>query len=362
MKVRTIQTEEPRLEQWRLLSRYSYEPNIARFFGSRGATAPTPSLTEYIAGSIRQAEAYFVAATDAPLDIQPLLLYYGAANLLAGAGAMLAAGKLPIKNHGMTLQQSSSGGGRIADLEILPVSPTAGALQLFTNVFSPGTVFLSGVPWTLEEVLGSIPDLKEHFVECFPQARTYALAVELVRREELTFERIALDQFAPAPDPREPLERVPGISRAYIRPDFPGGRYVILRRKLGAAEIGSHSLSGGKWLHMAHEKGGKLVEPGQLVLMLMGLYALGHLSRYFPEQWNPFVRTDQTGERMVVERFLQITLRYVPNLVLNALSGERIQFVYPVSGEPSVEAPAGYEELKKLIRRECEAVLREKTV
>src|SRR5437016_9004833 len=156
MKVRTIQTEEPRLEQWRLLSRYSYEPNIARLFALRGATAPTQSLTEYIAGSIRQGEAYFVAAARAPLDIQPLLLYYGAANLLAGAGAMLAAGKLPIKNHGMSLRQSSSGGERIADLEILPVGPTHGALQLFASVFSPGTVFAAGVPWTVEEVLASI--------------------------------------------------------------------------------------------------------------------------------------------------------------------------------------------------------------
>jgi len=113
---------------------------------------------------------------------------------------------------------------------------------------------------------------------------------------------------------------------------------------------------------LAHDKAGRLVEPGQLILMLMGLYALGHLSRYFPEQWNPFVRMDPTGERMVVERFLQIALRYIPNLVLNALSSERIQFVYPVSAEPKVEIPAGEEELKRLIRRETEALLRERTV
>jgi len=363
MKVRAIQTEEPRLEQWRLLSRYSYEPNIARFFASHGAPPPTEPLAEYIAGCIRQGEAYFTAATNAPLDIQPLLLYYGAANLLAGAGAMLGGRTLPIAGHGMNLRQSPAGGTRIADLEVVPVGTTSGALQLFTNVFSSGTTFPPGVPWTVEEVLGSIPDLKEHFVECFPNARTYVLAVELLRKENVTFERIALRQFAPDPDPRKALERVPSLSRAYIRPEFPaGGDYVILRRKLGAEEVGSHSLSGGKWLHLAHDKAGRLVEPGQLILMLMGLYALGHLSRYFPEQWNPFVRMDPTGERMVVERFLQIALRYIPNLVLNALSSERIQFVYPVSAEPKVEIPAGEEELKRLIRRETEALLRERTV
>jgi hypothetical protein len=362
MNARTIQTEEPRLEQWRLLSRYAYEPNISRFFAARQAPAPSSALAEYIAGCIRQAEAYFSSAVPAPLDIQALLLYYGASNLLAGAGAMIEGRKLPIRTHGMKLREGASGGTRIADLEILPVAPQTGALQLFANVFFPSVVVPAGLPWTVEEVLGSIPDLKEHFLECFPRAGTYAVQVEVLRKDGITFERIALDQFSPGTDPRQALGRIPNFSRAYIRPEFPGGNYIILRRKLGTEEIGSHSLGGGKWLHLAHDKGGKQVEPGQLVLMLMGLFALGHLSRYFPEQWNPFVRSDQTGERIVVERFLQICLRYLPNLVLNTLSNTQVQFVYPVSGEPKVESPAGGEELETLVRREIETVLKEKTV
>jgi hypothetical protein len=65
------------------------------------------------------------------------------------------------------------------------------------------------------------------------------------------------------------------------------------------------------------------------MVLLMSLYALGYISRYRPELWNPFVRNDATGERMVVERLLSIALRYTPNLVLNVIYNERLSFVPP---------------------------------
>jgi hypothetical protein len=59
----------------------------------------------------------------------------------------------------------------------------------------------------------------------------------------------------------------------------------------------------------------------------MGLFAFGYLSRYYPERWNPFVRSDETGEKLVIEGFLLICQRYLPNLVLNLIYGERVQFI-----------------------------------
>ncbi len=361
MKTRVVQTEEPHLEQWRLLSRYSYERNIARFLTSRLGSSPTPDVPEYVAGCMRQASAYFQAAASAPLDIQPLLLYYGVTNLLAGAGAMLTGQKLPITTHGMALQQPASSGNRIADLEIVPSAAGGSGLFLFARTFADGVALPAGVPWTVGEILGSIPDLKERFLECFPGEMTYTLAVEVLRREGLVVERVALNEFTAGVAPLDWLRRVPGLTDAYIRPAL-GPNYVVLRRKVGADEIGSRSLGGNKWLHIAHEKRRLMVEPGQLVLMLMGLYALGHISRYFPEQWNPFVRADETGERVLVERFLEIVLRFIPNLVLNAILGEQVQFVYPVSTGAGADAPLSEEEIKSVVRQEIDDALKDKTV
>ena len=64
----------------------------------------------------------------------------------------------------------------------------------------------------------------------------------------------------------------------------------------------------------------------------MGLFALGTLSRYHPSFWNPFVTRDSTGEKLIVEKFISVARRQIPNLVLNLLEGEQISFVYQTGG------------------------------
>jgi hypothetical protein len=70
--------------------------------------------------------------------------------------------------------------------------------------------------------------------------------------------------------------------------------------------------------------------------MLMALYALGQVSRYNPALWHPFVRTDATGERLLIERFLTLATRWLPNLVLSAVTKKWTRFttvaVQPVRG------------------------------
>ncbi len=62
-------------------------------------------------------------------------------------------------------------------------------------------------------------------------------------------------------------------------------------------------------------------------MAFIALYALSMLSRYYPPIWNQFVRNDITGEKLVVERFLDICEWLIPNLVLELLKGERVIFV-----------------------------------
>jgi hypothetical protein len=64
----------------------------------------------------------------------------------------------------------------------------------------------------------------------------------------------------------------------------------------------------------------------------MGLYILGFLPRYRPELWNPFVQRDATGEKLIIEKFIDICKRYFPQLVLEFLVGSRIQFVNETDG------------------------------
>jgi len=86
-----------------MLKRFSYEPNIHRFWNERNLL-DNDDAAKLIAGCIRQGFAYFDAASNAPLDISPLLYYYGYNNLLIGAATLKKAQKLEIANHGMRLQ------------------------------------------------------------------------------------------------------------------------------------------------------------------------------------------------------------------------------------------------------------------
>ena len=247
----------------------------------------------------------------------------------------------PVKNHGMRLQAPKAEKSRIADVSILPFDPQFGALQHFCNVFSGGCPVAAHGLWSVEEVLGSVPDLRRDFENCYEGALPYTIPVELAVRivnyrtekgekKRITFERINTQDMARFGNPVETICSVKGFQDAYLFPqESKGQRPIILHRKRKAEEIGFYSIYGQKFLELPHLKNGQRLSPHQLIIMYMGLFALGYISRYHPELWNPFVRSDTTGERLVIEKFLALCQRYVPNLVLNLISKARIEFVHP---------------------------------
>ena len=321
-----INSENATKDEWKLLAQYAYPTNIVRYLLQHGFS-DSGSLVEYIAGCFRQSEAYFSAAASSPIDISPLLQYYGAATLLAGASALVQGGQLPIVEHGMTLNATNI--RRIADAQIIPRGN--GALQQFAGIFSPGCLFANGEPWTMEEVLGSIPDLIQDFESCYQQAVPYTIPMEIVRRDRGLLERIAIEELRRFKTPEDALTNVESLAQSYLIPESTN-QYLILRRKIGSPEIGTYSLFNQKHLQIAHSKKGQKVTPSQVINMFMGMFSLGFLSRYHPEFWNPFVRGDETGELLLVERFFTVCQRYFPNLVLNEIQESRIQFVNQTKG------------------------------
>ena len=347
MDVLHIATENPEIEQWRLLSQFTYPANISKHLHSHGFKPLENDTVEFIAGSIRQGEAYF-AAESAPLDILPLLLYYGAANLLAGAYAMMSNVRPPIKNHGMTILDTVA--SRIADVQISPRNPKDGALQQFCNMFSGGCNLAGGGTWTTGELLGSIPDLKPDFESHYQDLPYYTVPVEIIYTRQRVLERILNDELGRYPKPEDALALVPGLSRAFLTPQYKP-KYVILHRRIGGEELGAYSLSGRKYLQLGHLKNGQLRAPHQLILMYIALYSLGFLPRYRPELWNPFVRSDTTGEKLIIEKFLSVCQRYLPNLVLNFIYNKRIRFVNETEGVLNLSATVTEREMQDILRQ-----------
>ena len=68
MNVKAIPTDNPKADQWKLLAQFAYPTNISGYFRKNGLT-DTAEVVNFIAGCMRQSEAYFAAAEAAPLDI-----------------------------------------------------------------------------------------------------------------------------------------------------------------------------------------------------------------------------------------------------------------------------------------------------
>jgi len=324
VSITRIVTENPKDEQWRRLSQFTYETNIRTFLAARGHYTVSGDAVAFIAGSIQHGRAYFSAAETAPLDIGPLLVYYGATNILAGAATMLAGSRPGIRTHGMKLRVPST--QLLADAEISPFDPNHGALRLLGSIYSPGCPLIQSGVWTLDEILASIPDVHAEYMNQY-SGTPYTIPMEIVPQKRGVLERtrrVNVDRYNSID---EMLNRIEGLKTAYLAPQHEQGMdYVIFYRKPRGPDIGEYSISGQKHLQIVHVKQNHDLNPSQIMLMFMGLFALGILSRYHPERWTPFVRNDLTGERLVIEKFIDVCLRYLPNLVLNMLTGERLQF------------------------------------
>lgn len=353
-----IQTEDPQADTWRRIARFNYPENVVRFLAAHGRSATVDGLIDFVAGCFRQAEAYFAAAKNAPLDIAPLLSYYGATSLLSGAGALLTGAIPPTKRHGMLI--GNGAGSRIADTLVIPENMVGSGLRYFCAVFSGGHELGGGAKWqwTVEEILASIPDLRPDFESCYQGSEPYTMQVVVVQKDRNRVERVYQSELAKHPNPANVFDRILDLKSAYLPIDaFDSSDYLSLHPRHGGDDIGVYTTLGQKHLPLAHPKATKLVSPDQIILMLMGMFALGYLSRYQPQKWNPFVRRDETGERLVVEQFLAICQRYFPNLVLNRIEGRRLQFVHEIEKPVdlrSVLTEKDKAEIKKLVHQMIE--------
>jgi hypothetical protein len=345
-----IFSEDIDSEQWQRLLRFSYAENIGRYLASRNPDPANLDLVEYIAGCVTQAYEYFSAAKTVTLNTAPLLYYYGVINLLSAVCALLEGSRPDIQGHGLELDTGGTS-SRIADLAITLWWREHGAFRKFCSTLDQSVTMEGGQPWSLMEILGSIPELKADFEQCYPDAQPHVIPVETVRLEELHLVRIALEDVDRFEDKGEMLGRVANLEGAYL-PAMPTQTHLVLRPRLRAENLGVYSISGQKFLPLAHIKGTHSITLPTILYCFLGLYGLGFLSRYAPEIWTPFVRGDRSGERDMVLRFIRTSARIVPNLALNELYQKRLCFVNRPQGSVDLSERITSKKIREIMRSE----------
>jgi len=360
-----IFTEDPNHEQWQMLSNFMYPANVERFFEESGTENHDKQLLELVSNSILQAQEYFYAASVVSLNISPLLLYYGTINLMFSASVLMLKRNVEIKNHGIKVELDGNSLNRLADIEITPYFSTQdGGLFQFCTAFCPEHNVLhygSQSRWTLLEILGSIPELKRDFEDCY-NTQSHIIPIQVVKSQKDYVERVDKSEFRDL-DIISDLKKIVNFDKNYFNPrltsDYVNYPYVILRRKIGGEQLTEYSVFGQAFLQRSHAKQSHLISLPNIIYMYMGLFTLSYLSRYKPAIWSSFVKSDSTGEKRVIEKFLKICKRALPNFILNSIYSVNFCFVNEIIEPLDLSRELTEERVRELFREELKKFRKE---
>lgn len=313
-------SENPEEDIWLNLRRYSFANNIHNYYKST-TVEPSNDLIEVVSGSILQAYEYFQASKIATIQTAPLLLYYGATNLLFGASCLLRGEILNVKGHGMQLVNQDNLKQNILENEIRLVDPRSGGFNIYLNSITQKEIPTNST-WSIVELLGSIPEIYKEFVEMADISFLHLIPLERVISDEEDIYR-SNSKILSDSEVVEKIGNVIGFKDNYLPISKNRKKQVIFRTKLNKENLVKHSYFNEGYLSVGHEKEGQLFDWDSLFYEYMALYGLATICRYHPQIWTPFVRMDNSGEVDFIEKFLITVRRYFPNVILDKLQKTR---------------------------------------
>lgn len=354
---RNIFTESPEDDLWRELLQYSYRANVSRYLKEHSLDEDEDTINTII-GAFLQANEYFKASKSANLQISPLLLYYGATNLLMGLTSLIKGKRPEIKNHGMTAKDSTIN-TYIAEASVVFGDPNTGGIHQFARILGFEKDLTKYGEWKMMEFLSSIVEIDQDYRKCYAKEYGSTFLLDLFNTPTGAIERLYICE-----DKRETvcaaLKNVEGFEKNYlplqIGHERESGRdYLILRKKMAGKDIKMISFSRQPYLQAGITKNGKLITLPPLFNMYAALFIMGSLCRYHPEKWGPFVLNDETGERLLFEKFLYLSRRIIPNIVLNLLCNEDVVYDTQKYSINEKIKHVGEHEIKELIQKELYA-------
>lgn len=326
--MKTIFSENPENDLWRELLQYTYEANIKRYFEKNKIDADD-TVVSYIIGSFLQAFEYYKASRDANLQIAPLLLYYGSSNLLYGMVSLISGKINSINNHGMNIIIPEEM-NFISDVQIKFNNPKNGGVHVFAKAFGFEKNLTEFGTWNLNEFFDSIAEISQDYLQCYGLSVGRIAMIDVFNTPDGKVEKIYVSN-----DNKEDIHKllldVERFESNYLKVVFAkdnltGKEAFVLRHKLNSHNITEQSYSGQPYFRSSHVKNGKRITIPTLLNMYISLFALSSLCRYFPEKWSPFILNDNSGEKLLIEKLLYYSRRMIPNLVLNKINDEEIQY------------------------------------
>lgn len=356
MKNKQIISENPKAEIWGYFSKFSYEANVRKHLVKVNDTEKIDeTLITKVTGAIQQAINYFEQAENASLYIKPLLLYYGSTNLYYAICILKTGRPVDIGGHGIDIVDESLS-MELGKILVRSSDKSKGGLRVYSEFLFDQGYELKSYLWTVGEIFSGIPDLKQLCEESYDEISPHCIPLQEVKTKKYSTFRFAKDEILKI-DSNLLFQSVHKFKDNFIRPEGQQ-EFFILRKKLTyKGDCFARSTSGQKYLQLLHFKNEKWVHVEMLQRYLIGLFALGRVCRYNPDVWFQFIKKDETGEKHLVEKFMELSTRQLPHLLYEKLIEREVSFVFEGQNELDLTNNYSENELKELIKDELDKLI-----
>jgi len=208
----------------------------------------------------------------------------------------------------------------------------------------------------MQEFLSAIVEIDRDYKKCYEKEIGNTLLLDLYNTSTGLIEKIYAKKEI-MESILNVLNNVEDFKKNYL--DYQTGyeketnrNYLILRKRMTGKNIKKISFSGQPYLQAGIEKNGQLITLPQLFNMYSALFIMGSLCRYHPEIWGPFVLNDETGERLLFEKFIYYSRRIIPNIVLNIINNDDITYVTQRYSTNETIKHVNEHDVKELVRNE----------
>ena len=350
MKTNKVYSENPEYDIWSSLNKFTYMENLRKYFHEKEVNVEE-DLLETISGSIAQAYEYFTISRTSSLQVSPLLLYYGATNLLYGVSCLLSGQILKADGHGMKLNIKSIN-KQISESEISFNNISTGGASVYLRSLSKQEIDLSdSESWTIEELLGSIVEIIPDFYNLYGNNSIHVIPLKKINTNQEVQFRTKQNLYGDGKI-EELISKIPQFKNNYLNPQVNYTKEIIMRKKMNGKNLTQISYTGEYFISVGHNKNNKKIILPYFMYIFSVLYAFGDLCRYHPKIWNPFVLRDNTGERNLIEKFCYIARRTIPNIMLNLIHEQEIIYSSDIYKDVDAKVYLSKEEVERLIVKE----------
>ena len=343
MKKEIILTESPDKELWNQFKQFenydvclNYFKKCKKFDNSEKFKFRASLMKDYVT----QAKEYYFSARDASVLTKPTLLYYGASCLVKALILSKRCYQDDSTGHGIEVFKSSAD-----DLIGFRVKPVKGTfLQLYQVLENKNTNLIKSIDFNLEELLSFIPELNDDFENIFNK-KSLAIKVDRIKDEDGEYLLYEGGYFSDASIMNNFFDNIPNFDKYYFCPYFFPEGMTCFKKSLSDGDIVLRNIMGEEFLVSSLHVGENFIYLSQISVHFLILYLLSMLSRYYVNLWLSENSSDEDRYFYIIEKFLDISERKFPNLILNEILNKEITF--------SVEyyTPSGFDfdEIKGMI-------------